>query len=67
MFRERFLLSTLGFIFLFQIGMFGVSLKYCMDNGGLQTCPDIADTYEKTFNVMISTTLALLTGTNSIS
>jgi hypothetical protein len=49
-------------IFTFQAGVFGVGLYLCANNGGLQSCPKLGDRYEQTFNVMIATTLALLTG-----
>ena len=49
-------------IFSFQAGTFGFGVYYCARNGGLETCPDITQTYQQTFNVMIATTLALLTG-----
>ena len=42
--------------------MFGVGLFFCAKNGGLEACPEIGDRYTNTFTVMISTTLALLTG-----
>ena len=60
--REKFLLSLLAAIFGCQVVIFGVGVGYCINNGGLKTCPDIGQSYEKTFNVMIATTLALLTG-----
>ena len=49
-------------IFTFQAGTFAFGIYYCANNGGLNACPDITKTYEQTFNVMIATTLALLTG-----
>ena len=60
--KERFLLYMLAGIFAFQAGVFGMGLYYCSNNGGLQSCPKLGDRYEQTFNVMIATTLALLTG-----
>ena len=60
--KERFLLWMLAGIFTFQAGTFGFGVYYCAHNGGLKTCPDITQTYQQTFNVMIATTLALLTG-----
>ena len=60
--KERFLLYMLAGIFTFQAGIFGVGLYYCANNGGLNSCPKLGDRYEQTFNVMIATTLALLTG-----
>ena len=60
--KERFLLYLLGTIFAFQAGVFGTGLYFCARHGGLSNCPKIGDRYEQTFNVMIATTLALLTG-----
>ena len=60
--ERRFLLVLLSGIFAFQAGVFGVGLFYCARNGGLKSCPQLGDRYEQTFNVMIATTLALLTG-----
>ena len=60
--KEKFLLYMLAGIFTFQAGLFGIGFYYCANNGGLKSCPDIRETYSQTFTVMISTTLALLTG-----
>ena len=60
--KQSFLLKLLAGIFAFQAGVFGVGLYYCANNGGLKSCPRLGDRYEQTFNVMIATTLALLTG-----
>ena len=60
--KEKFLLYMLAGIFTFQAGMFGVGLYFCANNGGLQSCPKLGERYEQTFNVMIATCLALLTG-----
>ena len=60
--RERFLLYTLAGIFTFQAGVFGFGFYKCIENGGLEACPDLGKRYEHTFHVMISTTLGLLTG-----
>ena len=60
--KERFLLYMLGSIFAFQAGVFGFGVYWCSNNGGFETCPELGDRYEQTFNVMIATTLALLTG-----
>jgi len=60
--KERFLLYMLAGIFTFQAGVFGFGTYYCASNGGIQACPELGDRYEQTFNVMIATTLALLTG-----
>ncbi len=49
-------------IFTFQACLLGVGFYYCANNSGLQSCPNIGERYEQTFNVMIATTLALLTG-----
>jgi hypothetical protein len=60
--KERFLLYMLAGIFTFQAGMLGYGVYYCAQSGGVQACPEIGKRYEQTFNVMIATTLALLTG-----
>ena len=60
--KERFLLYMLAGIFTFQAGVFGMGLFYCANNGGLDSCPKIGERYDQTFNVMVATTLALLTG-----
>ena len=60
--KERFLLYMLAGIFTFQAGMLSYGVYYCANNGGIAECPEIGKTYEQTFNVMIATTLALLTG-----
>ena len=60
--KERFLLWMLAGIFIFQAGTLGFGIYYCTANGGIKACPDLGDRYEQTFNVMIATTLALLTG-----
>ena len=62
MFKEKFLLYMLAGIFTFQAGLFGVATVFCMNNGGREVCPELGDRYEKTFTVMIATTLALLSG-----
>ena len=49
-------------IFAFQAGVFGMGLYYCANNGGLDSCPKIGERYEQTFNVMVATVLALMTG-----
>ncbi len=59
---QRFLLNLLAGIFAFQAVVFGFGIYYCAQNGGIKECPTIGDRYEQTFNVMIATTLALLTG-----
>ena len=60
--KERFLLWMLAGIFTFQAGMLSYGVYSCVQAGGLKACPDIGDRYEATFNVMIATCLALLTG-----
>ena len=60
--KERFLLYMLAGIFTFQAGMLSFGVYYCANNGGIKECPEIGKRYEQTFNVMIATTLALLTG-----
>ena len=60
--KERFLLYMLAGIFAFQASTFVVGFYYCANNGGIKSCPDIGERYEQTLNVMIATTLALLTG-----
>lgn len=60
--RDKFLLYMLAGIFTFQAGMLGFGVYYCAQAGGVQACPEIGKRYEQTFNVMIATTLALLTG-----
>ena len=60
--ERRFLLWMLTGIFTIQACVFGVGLFYCTRPNGIEHCPNLADNYEKTFTVMIATTLALLTG-----
>jgi len=60
--KEKFLLYMLAGIFTFQAGVFGMGLYYCANNSGLDSCPNIGERYDQTFNVMVATTLALLTG-----
>ena len=60
--REKFLLRMLASIFAFQALLFGFGAFWCGRNGGIEACPEIARRYENTFNVMVATTLALLTG-----
>ena len=60
--KEKFLLYMLAGIFTFQASIFGAGFYHCANNGGLKSCPDIGKRYENTFNVMIATTLALITG-----
>lgn len=60
--KERFLLYMLAGIFTFQAGVFSFGLYTCSKFGGLKACPEIGKRYDQTFNVMVATTLALLTG-----
>ena len=60
--KQNFLLKLLAGIFAFQACVFGFGIFYCARNGGIEACPTIGQRYENTFNVMIATTLALLTG-----
>ena len=60
--KERFLLYMLAGIFAFQASIFGAGFYYCAKAGGLAACPKLGERYENTFNVMIATTLALITG-----
>ena len=60
--KQKFLLKLLAGIFTFQALIFSFGVFYCARNGGLEECPTIGQRYEQTFNVMIATTLALLTG-----
>ena len=62
--ERRFLLWILTGIFLFQGATFGAGLYYCSQSGGLESCPELGNRYEQTFTVMVSATLALLTGTS---
>ena len=62
--KEKFLLYMLAGIFSFQAIVFGAGLYFCTKSQNItDVCPNIGDRYEQTFNVMIATTLALLTGT----
>ena len=60
--KEKFLLFVLSGIFVFQATLFAAAFTVCARTGGLKSCPSIGRRYENTFNVMIATTLALLTG-----
>ena len=62
--KERFLLWMLAGIFTYQAGVLGFGVYYCASKDGFNTCPSISETYEQTFNVMIATVLALLTGSS---
>ena len=61
--KEKFLLFMLAGIFTTQIIVFSFGMFYCSRHGGIESCPRIGQRYEQTFNVMVATTLALLTGT----
>jgi len=60
--KQKFLLQMLAGIFTFQACLFGAGFYYCIKAGGLSSCPKLGERYESTFNVMIATTLALITG-----
>jgi len=60
--RESFLLIMLSAIFASQVAILGWGVYLCSKGGGLAVCPEIGKRYEATYAVIISTTLALLTG-----
>ena len=60
---RNFLLRLLCSIFFIQATVFIIALSWCMMNGGPKSCPNLKESYNDTFNVMIATTLALLTAT----
>jgi hypothetical protein len=60
--KQKFLLKLLAGIFVFQACLFGAGFYYCANNGGLDPCPKIGERYEQTFNTMLATVLALMTG-----
>ena len=60
--RERFLFTMLAGIFIWQAAIFSAGVFSCFKLGGLRECPDLGKRYETTVNVMVATTLALLTG-----
>jgi hypothetical protein len=64
--KERFLLWMLAGIFTYQAAVFGFGLYQCSrvtpGTAIKDVCPEIGKRYDQTFNVMIATTLALLTG-----
>ena len=60
--RERFLFWMLASIFAWQAAIFTAGVVGCFKLGGLDACPDLGKRYETTVNVMVATTLALLTG-----
>ena len=49
-------------IFIWQAVIFSLGVWSCFMAGGIQACPALGDRYENTVNVMVATTLALLTG-----
>jgi len=60
--RERFLFFMLAGIFIWQAALFSWGVYGCFKLGGLKACPELGKRYENTVNVMVATTLALLTG-----
>tara|TARA_R110000765_G_scaffold397348_1_gene491494 strand:- start:271 stop:483 length:213 start_codon:yes stop_codon:yes gene_type:complete len=61
--KEKFLLYMLAGIFTFQATVFGAGLYFCTQSQNVtEVCPKIGERYEQTFNVMIATVLALMTG-----
>ena len=60
--RERFLFLMLAGIFTWQAAIFSYGVFSCYKTGGLKACPELGRRYESTVNVMVATTLALLTG-----
>ena len=61
--KQWFLLKLLALVFASQITLLGFEMFRCFSSEHpLQECPQVENTFEKTFNVMIATTLALLTG-----
>ena len=62
--KQWFLLKLLAAVFAAQISLLGFEMVRCFNSEHpLQECPKVEATYENTFNVIIATTLALLTGT----
>ena len=61
--KEKFLLYMLAGIFTFQATVFGAGLYFCTQSQNVtEVCPKIGERYEQTFNVMVATVLALMTG-----
>ena len=64
--KERFLLYILAGIFSYQAAVFSFGLYQCSRVSPREAiatvCPSLGDRYDQTFNVMITSTLALLTG-----
>ena len=59
--REKFLFYLLAGIFIWQGLIFSLGAWGCFHAGGLQACPALGERYENTVNLMVATTLALLT------
>jgi len=64
--REKFLLILLSSIFAYQATVFAFGVWTCTQitpkASVREICPDLGNRYDSTFQVMIATTLALLTG-----
>ena len=53
----------LAVVFGVQMSLLGFEMYRCFSSEHpMQECPHVENTFEKTFNVIIATTLALLTG-----
>tara|TARA_R100001530_G_scaffold12573_3_gene11773 strand:- start:2189 stop:2404 length:216 start_codon:yes stop_codon:yes gene_type:complete len=65
--REKFLLTTLAVVFISQIVTLGWGIHLCAKGEGLAACPEIGKRFDATYAVIISTTLALLTGSTMTS
>ena len=59
--REKFLFYLLTGIFIWQGLIFSLGAIGCFLNGGIDACPALGERYENTVNLMVATTLALLT------
>ena len=63
---KRFLLWMLASIFTYQAGIFAFGLYRCSvitpHTAITEVCPDIGRRYDETFTLMITSVLALLTG-----
>jgi len=61
--KQTFLLKLLATVFSVQMCLLGFEMYRCFESEHpLEECPQVEETFEKTFNVIIATTLALLTG-----
>ena len=61
--KQKFLLKLLATVFGVQMSLLGLEMYRCFSSEHpMQECPQVENTFEKTFNVIIATTLALLTG-----